>query len=161
MSLAAVAFMAPNGRFRNLFITDGGSIVSDRAAFSTDGAGNLTTTSVTTSNVNAAQDPVTSGTLQLVVSSGIQTLVNGANIAAINNTTVLRTTAAANVTALSMPVPISGNGQLSLIINTSTHSMTFDIANNSGMADGTSAVIQTNRMVLSVWNNTEGLYYHT
>lgn len=161
MSLAAVAFMAPNGRFRNLFITDGGGITSDAGTFRTDGAGNLTTTSVTTNNVSAAQDPVTAGTLQLVETTGAaQTLVNGTLITMANNVSVVRVTSAAAVTAIQMPPPTITNGQLVIIINVGGNSVTFDIANNSGMADGVSAVIATKRCMLAMWNNTEGLYWH-
>lgn len=162
MSVAAVAFMAQNGRFRNLFITDGGNIISDRGLVDTDGLGNFVANTVTTNNVNAAQDPVTAGTLSLVETTGsAQTLVNGTLIAMANNTSIVRVTSAANVTALQMPVPTITNGQFIAIINVGSNSMTFDVQGNSGIADGTSAVIATHRAFIAIWDNTEGLYYHT
>lgn len=155
----AVAFFAAVDRFRNIVVTDGGNIISDNGTFSTDGAGNLTATSVTAA-IKASGGNVNAGTLQLVeTTAAAQSLANGNTITLAANTSVVRVTTAGAVTGIIMAANTAGNGQCVIVINTSGNTITF-AASGSLVADGASAVIAANRCMFFVWDSTESLWYH-
>lgn len=159
----AVAFFAAVDRFRNIVITDGGSITSDNGNFTTDGAGNVTATSITAA-IKASGGNVNAGTLQLVeTTTAAQVIANGNTITLPANTTVVRVAPAAAVTGIIMPTQTGGNGQIVIVINTSAaaNTVTFAAAGTSGVADGVSAVIAGLTMKVFVWDATEALWYHS
>lgn len=162
MSLPAVAFFAPVDRFRNIVITDGGTIISDNGLFSTDGAGNLTATSIIAA-INASGGNINTGTLQLVTTTNTaQVLSNGNTITLPANTSVVRVNPGAAVTGIILPTGTI-NGQIIVVINiaAAADTVTFAAAATSHVADGVAAVITGPAMKVFVWDTTEGFWYHS
>lgn len=151
----AVAFFAPINRFRNIVITDGGSISSDGGNFTTNGAGVLTVAGiVTTGNV-------ASGTVTWTTTGATQqTLATGNTVTITAGTIVQKTTNAGAVTGIIMPAG-TVDGQVVAVENNSANSVTFAAAGTSRVADGASAVIAANRTTIFIWDNNAALWFHT
>jgi hypothetical protein len=158
----AVAYFAAVDRFRNLVVTDGGNIISDNGNFSTDGAGNLTATSIIAA-INASSGNVNAGTLQLVETTNTaQVITTGGTITVPANTSVVRVNPGAAVTGIILPTSTI-NGQILIVINiaVAANTVTFATAATSHVADGTAAVITGPAMKVFVWDTTEGFWYHS
>lgn len=139
----AVNFFAPMARFRNLVVTDGGSISSDNGILSSNGLGTWT----------VGQDVyVTSG-------ASVQTVATGNTVTVGANITVNKVTTGGAVTGVIMPVGTT-DGQTVTVLNTSANSVTMAAAGTSHVADGASCVIPANRQFTFTWESTGSLWYH-
>jgi hypothetical protein len=146
----AVNFMAANSSFRNIVVEDGGRIVSDNGAFSTDGFGNL-----------AVLGNLFSLTFQLKADTSAQALSTGNTITLPASTSVILLSAAAAVTGIIMPVPTVTNDVLVVLINISAaaNTITFAASGTSHVADGTSSVITGPAAAWYIYDVTETLWY--
>jgi hypothetical protein len=151
MSVAAVAFMQANGRFRGIVVSDGGGITSDNGNFSTDGNGNLTILG------NAKF-----GQLQMAQATGtVQTLATGNTVNIPANVSAIRVTAAAAVTGIIIPAATGAPGAMLCVIHegAAANTITFAASGTSNVADGASDVITGPSAALFIWDNVTLLWY--
>jgi hypothetical protein len=97
------------------------------------------------------------GTIALAQASSAQALATSGTIA-LSNIGVARTAPTANVTGVKLAAG-SYAGQVCMVVNESAYSITFDVAANSFIADGTSDAIAANTARVFVWNNGQNLWY--
>jgi hypothetical protein len=140
----AVNFFAPMARFRNLVVTDGGSISSDNGNMSTDGNGNLTVGSIT----------------EGVVTTAPQTLATGNTITLTPNKGVMLVTTAAAVTGIILPAgTVSGQNITIVHEGAAANTITFAAAGTSNVADGVSDVITGPSAREFQWVSATALWY--
>jgi hypothetical protein len=155
----AVAFFAPMARFRNLVVTDGGSISSDNANFTTDGAGNITAVTVT-APFTTSTTGVFAGKIQLNSTTSSQAIATGNTITVPANTGVILVSAAAAATGVIMPTLAISSDQEIWIVNTGgTNGITFAAQATSHVADGASDSIGANTAAKMIWDHTQSLWY--
>lgn len=162
----AVAFFAAVDRFRNIVVTDGGTISSDNANFTTDGAGNITAVSLTASGtVTSASQSLTGavtagGLIFRTTGATVQTVTTSGTITITSNTVVQKLTTGGAVTAVVLTAGTT-DGQTVVLVNTSANSITFAAAGTSNVADGTSGVIAANRSMVLWWESTTARWYRS
>lgn len=176
--MAAVAFFAPVDRFRNMVITDGGSISSDNANFTTDGAGNVSAKIVTMTRLSSDAAGITSdgagnltingnakfGQLQMSQATGtVQTLASTNTINIPAGVSSVRVTTAAAVTGIIIPAATGSPGAILNVIHegAAANTITFAAAGTSNVADGTSDVITGPSAATFIWDNNTSLWYRT
>lgn len=151
----AVAFFAAVDRFRNLVVTDGGTISSDNGLFSTNGAGVITVAGIINSG-NSSSGSVTWAT----TGATQQTVATGNTITITASTVLQKITTGGAVTGVILTAG-TVDGQVVAIENNSANSVTFAAVGTSNVADGTSAVIAANRTTIFIWDNNAAKWFHT
>jgi hypothetical protein len=146
----AVNFMAANSSFRNIVVEDGGRIVSDNGAFSTDGFGNL-----------AVLGNLFGLTFQLKADVTPQALSSTNTITIPAGISVVLLSAAAAVTGIIMPVPSVTNDTFVVLINTSAaaNTITFNATSSTSHVADASDVITGLTAAMFVWDVTQTLWY--
>jgi Pectate lyase superfamily protein len=97
------------------------------------------------------------GTLALKQSVASAVIVNGDTLT-ISNVGVIRVNPGADVTGIIIPIGAFA-GQTIIVVNESSHSVTFASSGTSHVADGVSDVIAANTAKSFVWDSSTSLWY--
>jgi hypothetical protein len=128
--------------------THNGSVSVDNGSVTTDGAGNLTSTSLTTGSI------LGSGILAFGEATSIQTVTNNSTLTLSGSKTGNQITMTGNVTGINMPVGTTA-GQLAIFFNHSSFSLTFADHSTSNVINGTGVTIGAFAAKILVWNPSD------
>ena len=132
----AVNFFAPLGNFRELTVTDGGTLTLSGPVTQPSGSGTLAV------NQNTGAAP---------------SIGNGGTIATAGLVESRVTTGGAVTGAILQAGTISG--QVVFAVNTSANTITFAASGTSNVANGVTSVIAANSKIIFVWDSVTALWY--
>jgi hypothetical protein len=119
-----------------------------------DGVGDLWGVGSVLSNITTLQSNVK---LPVVTGNTAQAVTNAGTIASAS-LAISRVTAAGNVTGAILAAG-TADGQIVIVQNSSSHSVTFDTAATSNVADGASDSIAATTAAFYEWDNTAALWF--
>ncbi|SRR6266700_797496 len=123
--------------------THPGSVSFDNAKITSDGSGNLT-----------VQNLVGKGAFAYGEATAVQTLTNNATVTVSSVAACNQVTAAGTITGLKMPVGTVA-GQVCVLFNHSTNSLTFADHSTSNVINGTGTTIGGFRAQILIWNPSD------
>jgi hypothetical protein len=123
--------------------THPGSVSLDNAKITSDGSGNLT-----------VQNLVGKGAFAFGEATAVQTLTNNATVTVSSSACGNQVTCGGNVTGIKMPVGIVA-GQVCVLFNHATNTITFADHSTSNVVNGTGVVIGGFRAQILIWNPSD------